>query len=60
MVRLMGRFVIEGLVHPDCRFPITKSDHDEPKEISILVNRLVQKLMMEKKIHGTKPWILIA
>ena len=60
MIRLMGQFVIKGLVHPDCRFPITKFDNDEPEEVSILVNRSVQELMMEKKIHGTKLWIQIA
>ena len=60
MVRLMGRFVIKGLVHLGHRFPITKFDNDEPEEVSILVNCLVQELMMEKKIHGTKLWILIA
>ena len=60
MVRLIGRFVIKGLVHPDRRFPINKFDDDEPEEISILVNHSVRELMMVKKIHGTKPWILIA
>ena len=41
MVRSMGRFIIKGLVHPDCSFPITKFDNDEPEEVSILVNRSV-------------------
>ena len=58
MVRSMGQFVIKGLVHLDRRFFITKFEDIEPEEVSILVDRLVCKLMMEKKIHGTKPWIL--
>ncbi len=60
MVRLMGHFVIKGLVCPDCRFPLTKFYDDEPDKVSILVDCLVRELMMKKKIHGTTAWILIA
>ncbi len=60
MVQSMGHFVIKGLVHLDRRFPLTKFDDDEPDKVSILVDRLVRELMMGKKIHGTKAWILIA
>jgi hypothetical protein len=60
MVQLMGHFIIKGLVHPDRRFPLTKFNDDEPDEVSVLAERLVRELMMEKKIHGTKAWILIA
>jgi hypothetical protein len=42
MVRLMGHFVIKGLVHPDRRFPLTKFDYDEPDEVGVLVDRLVR------------------
>ncbi len=57
MVQSMGHFVIKGLVHPDHRSPLTKSDDDEPDKVSVLVDRLVRELMMGKKIHGTKAWI---
>jgi hypothetical protein len=60
MVQSMGHFVIKGLVHLDHRFPLTKFDDDEPDEVSILADCLVRELMMGKKIHGTKTWILIA
>ncbi len=60
MVQSMGHFVIKGLVHPDRRFTLTKFDDDEPDKVSVLVNYLVRELMMGKKIHGTKAWILIA
>ncbi len=60
MVRSMGHFVIKGLVHPDHRFSLTKFDDDEPDKVSVLVDRLVRELMMGKKMHGTKAWILIA
>ncbi len=60
MVHSMGCFVIKGLVQPDRRFPLTKFDDDEPDKVSVLVNRLERELMMGKKIHGTKAWILIA
>jgi hypothetical protein len=60
LVRSMGSFIIKGLVHPDRRFPLIKFNDDEPNKVSILVDRLVRELMMGKKIHGTKAWILIA
>jgi hypothetical protein len=60
IVRSMGCFVIKGLVHTDRRLPLTKFDDDEPDKVIVLVDRLVRELMMGKKIHGTKAWILIA
>jgi hypothetical protein len=60
MVRSMGHLPIRGLHHPDRRSSLTKFDDDDPDDIDIHVDRLVRELMMEKKIHGTKVWTLIA
>ena len=60
MVRSIGRVHIRGLMHPDRIFPITKYDDEEPMEVDFGVSRLVQEIMMEKKIHGSKVWILLA
>ncbi len=60
MVRTMGRVYIRGLQHPDRVFPIVKYEDKEPGEVSFGVNRLVREIMMEKKIHGTKVWTLLA
>ncbi len=56
----MGHFYIRGLYCLDCRFPLTKFDNNEPDKVSIRIDCLVRELMMEKKIHGTKVWTLIA
>jgi hypothetical protein len=60
MVRSVGHLPIKGLHHPHRRFPLTKFDADNPDKVDIHVNHLVRELMMEKKIHGTKVWTLIA
>ncbi len=60
MVRSMGHLPIRGLHHPYCRFPFTKFDDDNPDKVDIRVDRLVRELLMEKMIHGTKVWTLIA
>ena len=60
MVQLMGCVYIRGLQHPDQVFSIVKYKDEEPGEVSFGVNRLVREIMMEKKIHGTKVWTLLA
>lgn len=60
MVRSIGRVHIRGLMHPDRIFPITKYDDEEPMEVDFGVSRSVREIMMEKKIHGSKVWILLA
>ncbi len=60
MVQLMGCVYIRDLQHSDRVFPIVKYEDKEPGEISFGVNRLVREIMMEKKIHGTKVWTLLA
>jgi hypothetical protein len=60
MVRLIGHFSIRGLHYPHRRFPLTKFDDDDLDKVNIRVNHSMRELMMEKKIHGTKIWTLIA
>jgi hypothetical protein len=60
MVRLIGRVYIRGLQHPDRVFPIVKYEDEEPGKVSFWVDQSVREIMMEKKIHGTKVWTLLA
>jgi hypothetical protein len=60
MVQSMGRVYTRGLQHLDRVFPIVKYEDEEPGEVSLGVNRSVREIMMEKKIHGTKVWTLLA
>jgi hypothetical protein len=60
MVRSMGCVYIRGLQHPDRVFPIVKYEDKKPGKVSFGVDRLVREIMMEKKIHGTKVWTLLA
>jgi hypothetical protein len=60
MVQSMGRVYIRGLQHPDRVFSIIKYKEEEPGEVSFGVDRSVREIMMEKKIHGTKVWTLLA
>ena len=60
MVRSIGRVYIKGITHPDRAFPLTRYDEEEPTEVDFGVSRSVREIMMEKKIHGSKIWILLA
>ncbi len=56
----MSRVILKGLVHPDRQHLIQRMDEDDPTEVDIEVSRSVCKIMMGKKIHKTKVWVLIA
>jgi hypothetical protein len=60
MVRSMSRFTLKGLCHSDRKHLIQRMDNDDPTEVEVEVSRSVHELMMGKKIHGTKVWVLIA
>ncbi len=60
MVCLMIRVTLKGLCHPDRKHLIQRMDEDNPTEVEVEVSRSIRELMMEKKIHGTKVWVLIA
>ncbi len=59
MVRSMSRVILKGLVHPDRQHFIQRMDEDNPTEVDIEVSRYICNIMMGKKIHGTKVWVLI-
>jgi hypothetical protein len=60
MVHSMSRVTLKGLCHPHRKHLIQCMDEDDPTEKEVEVSRSVHELMMEKKIHGTKVWVLIA
>ena len=60
MVRSMSRVTLKGLCHPNHKHLIQSMDKDNPTEVEVEVSRSVRKFMMEKKIHGTKVWVIIA
>ncbi len=60
MVHSMSRVTLKGLCHPDRKHLIQCIYEDNPTEVEVEVSRSVHELMMKKKIHGTKVWVLIA
>jgi hypothetical protein len=59
MVRLTSRVLLKGLAKPDRPHILYQLDEEDPEEIDIKITRTVREIMMEKKIQGSKVWILI-
>ena len=60
MVWSTSRVILKGLTKPDWPHIIQRLDNKDPEEVDVEVKRSVQEVMMEKKIQGTKLWVLIA
>ncbi len=60
MVRSTSRVILKGLTKPDRPHVIQQLDEEEPDEVDVEVTRSVREIMMEKKVQGTKVWVLIA
>jgi hypothetical protein len=59
MVRSTRWVILKGLTKPDQPHIIQRLDEDDPEEVDMQVKRSIWKIMMEKKIQGTKVWVLI-
>jgi hypothetical protein len=59
MVRLSSRVLHKGLVKPDRPHVLYQRDKDDPEKIDIKITRTVREVMKEKKIQGSKVWIVI-
>ena len=59
MVRSTSRVLLKGLAKPDRPHILYQLDEEDPEEIDIEITRTVREIMMEKKIQGSKVWILI-
>ncbi len=51
--------LLKGLAKPDRPHILYRLNEEDPEEIDIEITRTVREIMMEKKIHGSKVWILI-
>ncbi len=60
MVRSTSRVILKGLTKPNWPHIIQQLDGKDPEEVDMEVKRSVWDVMMEKKIQGTKVWMLIA
>jgi hypothetical protein len=60
MVRSTSLVILKGLTKPNRPHIIQHLDNKDPEEVDMEVKRLVWEIMMEKKIQGTKVWVLIA
>ncbi len=59
MVRSTSRVLLKGLTKPDRPHTLYQLDEEDPDKIDINIIRTVREIMMEKKIQGSKVWILI-
>ncbi len=60
MVRLTSRVILKGLTKPNRPHIIQRLDNKDPEEVDVEGTRSVWEVRMEKKIQGTKVWVLIA
>jgi hypothetical protein len=60
MVQLTSQVILKGLTKPNQPHIIQQLDNEDPEEVDVEVKRSVWEVMMEKKIQGTKVWVLIA
>jgi hypothetical protein len=60
VVHSMNKVINQGITLINWRFKLTRWDEDGPQEVGIEVMRSVREIMMEKKVRGTKAWVLIA
>ncbi len=60
MVRSTSRVILKGLTKPDWHHVIQRLDAADPEEVDVEVMRSILEIMMEKKVQGTKVWVLIA
>jgi hypothetical protein len=59
MVQSTSWVILKGLTKPDRPHIIQQLDDEDPEEVDVEVKRSVCEVMMEKKIQGTKVWVLI-
>lgn len=59
MVRSSNRVLLKGLVKPDQPHVLYLLVEDDPEEVDIKITRTVREVLMEKKIQGSKVWIVI-
>ncbi len=57
MVRSLQRIILKGLTKPDQPHIIQCLDDDG--EVDMEITRSVREIMMEKKVQGTKVWIVL-
>jgi hypothetical protein len=57
MVRSSQRIILKGLTKPDRPHIIQRLDDDG--EVDMEITRSVREIMMEKKVQGTKVWIVL-
>ena len=57
MVRSSQRIILKGLTKPDRLHTIQRLDDEG--EVDMEITRSVREIMMEKKIQGTKVWIVL-
>jgi hypothetical protein len=60
MVWLTSQVILRGPIKPNWPHIIQQLDNEDPKEVDVEVKRSVWEVMTEKKIQGTKVWVLIA
>ena len=59
MVCSSSHVLIKGLVKLDRPHIIQQLDDDDPEEVDTKITRTIKELMMEKKVKGSKVWIVI-
>jgi hypothetical protein len=59
MVWSTSRVILKGLTKPDRPHVIQQLDDEDPEEVDMEIKMSVWEIMMEKKIQGTKVWVLI-
>jgi hypothetical protein len=60
MVRSTSQVILKGLTKPNRPHIIQQLDDKDPEEVDVEGTRSVWEVRMEKKIQGTKVWVLIA
>jgi hypothetical protein len=60
MVWSTSGVILKGLTKPNLPHIIQQLDNMDPEEVDVEAKRSVQEILMEKKIQGTKVWVLIA